>query len=83
MQSITLGGNPAFTLPALNFAPTAAGIDARKVADRGILPVINTGIAHKQAGIGQIGAGITTAPMSCFVDAITALAQTVARGDKP
>ncbi|MFA2170892.1 hypothetical protein ACD968_28735, partial [Escherichia coli] len=50
MQAITLGGNPAFTLPALNFAPTAAGIDARKVTDRGILPVINTGIAHKQAG---------------------------------
>jgi hypothetical protein len=77
MQEITLGGNPAFTLPALNFASTAAGIDARKVADRGILPVINTGIAHKQAGVGQIGAGITTAPMECFVEAIRALAQTV------
>ncbi len=77
MQAITLGGNPAFTLPALNFAPTAAGIDARKVVDRNILPVINTGIAHKQAGIGQIGAGITTAPMPCFVDAIRALAEQV------
>ncbi|SAK62205.1 hypothetical protein AWB80_02751 [Caballeronia pedi] len=77
MQAITLGGNPAFTLPALNFAPTAAGIDARKVADRGILPVINTGIAHKEAGVGQIGAGITTAPMECFVEAIRALAETV------
>lgn len=75
MQLITLGGNPAFTLPALNFAPTAAGIDARKVADRGILPVINTGIAHKEAGVGQIGAGITTAPMPGFVEAIQALAQ--------
>ncbi|EAS1839083.1 DUF1116 domain-containing protein [Salmonella enterica] len=83
MQAITLGGNPAFTLPALNFAPTAAGIDARKVADRGILPVINTGIAHKQAGVGQIGAGITTAPMRCFVDAIAALARIVAQGEKP
>ncbi|MCG6274047.1 DUF1116 domain-containing protein [Vibrio vulnificus] len=73
MQTITLGGNPAFTLPALNFAPTAAGIDARKVADNGVLPIINTGIAHKQAGVGQIGAGITTAPMQCFVDALCAL----------
>lgn len=81
MRAITLGANPAFTLPALNFAPTAAGIDARKVADRSILPVINTGIAHKQAGIGQIGAGITSAPMSCFVDAITTLAQTVTQGE--
>jgi hypothetical protein len=77
MQAITIGGNPAFTLPALNFAPTAAGIDARKVADRGILPVINTGIAHKEAGVGQIGAGITTAPMECFVEAIRALADAV------
>jgi hypothetical protein len=74
MQAITLGGNPAFTLPALNFAPTAAGIDARKVVDSGILPIINTGIAHKQAGVGQIGAGITTAPMPGFIDAISALA---------
>lgn len=82
MQSITVGSNPAFTLPALNFAPTAAGIDVRKVVDRGILPIINTGIAHKQAGVGQIGAGITTAPMPCFVDAITALAEAVAEGEK-
>ncbi|MEH6533233.1 MAG: DUF1116 domain-containing protein [Photobacterium frigidiphilum] len=74
MQAITLGGNPAFTLPALNFAPTAAGIDARKVVDHSILPIINTGIAHKKAGVGQIGAGITTAPMSCFVDALRSLA---------
>ncbi|OOE94986.1 DUF1116 domain-containing protein [Salinivibrio sp. IB643] len=73
MQSITIGNNPAFTLPALNFAPTAAGIDARKVADSGVLPIINTGIAHKQAGVGQIGAGITSAPMQCFVDALLAL----------
>lgn len=74
MQAITLGGNPAFTLPALNFAPTAAGIDARKVVDHSVLPIINTGIAHKQAGVGQIGAGITTAPMQCFVDALEAFA---------
>jgi hypothetical protein len=77
MQSITIGNNPAFTLPALNFAPTAAGIDARKVADSNILPVINTGIAHKKAGVGQIGAGITTAPMPAFAEALRALAQRI------
>jgi hypothetical protein len=75
MLSITLGGNPAFTLPALNFGGTPAGIDARLVADSGILPIINTGIAHKEAGVGQIGAGITTAPMECFNDALAALAE--------
>jgi len=79
MQHVTLGSNPAFTLPALNFAPTAAGIDARKVLDSSVLPIINTGIAHKEAGVGQIGAGITTAPMSCFVDALNALARQISR----
>jgi hypothetical protein len=73
MLSITLGSNPAFTLPALNFGGTPAGIDARLVADSGILPIINTGIAHKKAGVGQIGAGITTAPMECFNGALQAL----------
>ena len=58
------GSNPAFTLPALNFGGTPAGIDARLVVDSGVLPIINTGIAHKKAGVGQIGAGITTAPMA-------------------
>ena len=77
MLSITLGNNPAFTLPALNFGGTPAGIDARLVIDSGILPIINTGIAHKKAGVGQIGAGITTAPMECFNDALAALAKTL------
>ncbi|WP_319436656.1 DUF1116 domain-containing protein [Mycobacterium sp. RTGN5] len=74
MLSITLGANPAFTLPALNFGGTPAGIDTRLVVDSGVLPIINTGIAHRQAGVGQIGAGITTAPMECFNDALAALA---------
>jgi len=79
MRAITLGVNPAFTLPALDFAGVAAGIDARKVVDRGILPVINSGIAHREAGVGQIGAGVTSAPMACFAAAVQALAQTMER----
>ncbi|MCX7298911.1 MAG: DUF1116 domain-containing protein [Rhodobacterales bacterium] len=74
MLTITLGANPAFTLPPLNFGGTPAGVDARLVVDSGVLPIINTGIAHRKAGVGQIGAGITTAPMECFNDAIAALA---------
>jgi len=50
-----------------------AGIDARKVVDTGIAPVINTGIAHKDAGVGQVGAGITRAPLDCFEKAIMSL----------
>lgn len=73
MLHITLGQNGAFTLPALDFTGTPAGIDARRVLDTGILPVINTGIAHREAGVGQIGAGITHAPLACFTEAIRAL----------
>lgn len=76
MRAITLGTNPVFSLPALNFGGTAAGIDARAVVDTGVLPIINSGIAHKEAGVGQIGAGITAAPLACFTQAITALAST-------
>jgi hypothetical protein len=79
MQAITLARHPAFTLPTLDFAGSGAGIDARLVIDRNILPVINTGIAHRRAGIGQIGAGITTAPLAAFIDALTALADTLER----
>ena len=78
MGHITLGRNEALTLPALDFAGTPAGIDVRKVVDTGLLPVINTGIAHRQAGIGQIGAGITRAPLGCFTRAITALDEDMA-----
>jgi hypothetical protein len=74
MMRITMGNNPAFTIPSLNFSGTPAGIDARKVVDRGIAPVINTGIAHRAAGVGQVGAGITRAPMACFSQAISKLA---------
>ncbi len=77
MGHITLGRNGALTIPAIGFAGTPAGIDARKILDTGILPVINTGIAHKLAGIGQIGAGITHAPLACFAQAVTALADEV------
>ena len=73
MTHITLRRNGAFTLPALDFAGTPACIDARRVVDTGILPVINTGIAHKEPGIGQIGAGVTHAPLACFTAAVSAL----------
>jgi hypothetical protein len=77
MTHITLGRNNGFTLPAMNFTGTPAGIDARKVLDTNIAPIINTGIAHREAGVGQIGAGITRAPLECFTQAIVALAARV------
>ncbi len=75
MYRITMERNPAFALPPLGFAGTPTGIDARRVVESGVQPVINTGIAHKLPGVGQIGAGIARAPLSCFDDALRGLAQ--------
>jgi hypothetical protein len=62
------------SLPNLEFAGAPAGIDVRKVVDTGIRPVVTTGIAHREAGVGQIGAGIVRVPMACFTQALAALA---------
>jgi hypothetical protein len=75
MYEITVTKNPALSLPALDFAGAPCGIDVRKVVDTGIRPVVTTGIAHKQAGVGQIGAGIVRVPMACYVAALEAMAQ--------
>lgn len=86
MRDITITADPIFTIPSLGFAGTAFGIDAVAVVDTGITPVINTGIAHRDAGVGQIGAGITHAPWECFRDAIAHLSQkstTIAREATP
>jgi hypothetical protein len=78
MGEITTAQNPNVTIPALDFQGIPTGIDVRKVLDTGILPVINTAIAHKEAGIGMIGAGITHPPAEVFAKAATALADALA-----
>jgi hypothetical protein len=78
MRRITLAPHPAFPLPPLNFVGSPSGIDVLKVLDTGELPLINTGIAHRDAGVGQIGAGIVTAPPEVFLAAVHGLA--AARG---
>jgi uncharacterized protein DUF1116 len=79
MYEITLAENPAFGIPQLDFRGTPTGIDVRKVVRTGILPRINTGIAHKEAGIGQIGAGLVQPPRVCFEQALGALAAALDR----
>jgi hypothetical protein len=74
MRRITMGPHPAYPLPPMNFAGSPSGIDVLKVLDTGVLPLINTGIAHKKAGVGQIGAGIVTAPPEVFLSAARSLA---------
>ncbi|HYM70445.1 MAG TPA: DUF1116 domain-containing protein [bacterium] len=79
MYEITLAENPAFGIPALDFRGTPTGIDIRKVVRTGILPRVNTGIAHREAGIGQIGAGLVRPPRVCFERAVQAMAETLER----
>jgi len=73
MYEITFDEHDQFTIPALNFRGTPLGIDIRKVVETGILPQINTGIAHKKPGVGMVGAGILRAPAQCFNDAYNAV----------
>ncbi len=75
MIEITVGRNPEWTIPAMEFAGVPTGIDVRRVVNTGITPTINTGIAHREPGIGQVGAGVVNAPLSCFEQACVALAE--------
>src|SRR5215831_7309552 len=74
MYEITVGRNPDWTIPGLDFAGVPLGIDIRKVVETGIAPIINTGIAHRLPGVGQVGAGTVRAPLKCFDLALQALA---------
>lgn len=75
MYEITVVENDVFKIPALDFRGTPTGIDIRKVVETGILPSINTGIAHKDPGVGQVGAGLVKPPMNCFEDALQAFVE--------
>ena len=75
MTEITIDRNPNYIIPNWNFQGTCLGIDARLVVEKGITPVINTGIAHKIPGFGQIGAGTVHPPIQAFERAITAYAK--------
>ena len=74
MLEITVGRSPHLLLPTLDGLGVPCGIDVRKVVVTGLVPWINTGIAHRQAGIGQIGAGVVQAPIDCFIQALEAFA---------
>lgn len=75
MREITLGENPNVTIPLLSFMGIPTAIDITRVGNSGILPVINTAIAHKDAGIGMIGAGIVHPPFECFEKALLAFGE--------
>lgn len=72
---IVVSNNPNWTIPTWDFKGSNLGIDVRKVVETGIEPIINTGIAHKEAGVGQIGAGTVKAPLQAFEKALIAYAE--------
>jgi hypothetical protein len=75
MYEITFTEHKSFNIPALDFRGTPTGIDLRKVVETGITPRINTGIAHKNAGVGQVGAGLVRPPLAIFEEALVAFAE--------
>ena len=77
MGRITLGPNPGLAIPALGFAGTPTGVDLRLVEERNLLPQINTGIAHRDPGVGQVGAGLVNPPWEAFHAALEAFAEHV------
>ena len=75
MYDITVGENPAFAIPILEFRGAPTGIDVTAVVRSGVLPQINTGMAGRVAGTGQVGAGLVTPPMECFTQALDELSR--------
>ena len=75
MYEITETENSTYAIPALDFRGTPTGIDVRKVVEKGILPVVNTGIAHKEPGIGMVGAGLVKPPVSVYRQALQAFVE--------
>jgi hypothetical protein len=74
MYEIAWAESDHYQVPALSFRGTPLGIDCRAVVHTGVLPVVNTGIAHREPGVGQVGAGLVDPPMTAFVSAVNALA---------
>ncbi len=73
MYDITLAEHPVYQIPALDFRGTATGIDLLKVVETGVVPVVNTGIAHRTPGVGMVGAGLVKPPFDCFREALARL----------
>jgi hypothetical protein len=73
-RSICVGTSSRFTLPPMDFAGTPLGVDARRVVELNVRPKVTTGILHASSGVGQVGAGVATAPLACFTDAVSELA---------
>jgi hypothetical protein len=79
MYEITGGENNVYQIPYLNFRGTPTGIDVVKIIEKNILPFIDTGVAHKEPGVGQVGAGVLSAPLEPFKKAFEKFAKQLRR----
>ena len=73
LAAVCAGRSSRFKIPVLGNAGTPLGVDVRKVAELGTTPAVTTGILHRSAGTGQVGAGVAEAPLACFTDALADL----------
>jgi hypothetical protein len=72
-----------WTLPTLDFRGVPLGIDVLRVVRTGVVPIINTGMAGRVAGTGQVGAGLVRPPLDCFTAALDALAASASAQGTP
>ena len=83
MYQIVHGEHPVFTIPQLNFRGVPTGIDVRKVVERGVTPITNSGLAHSDGATGHIGFGYVRTPIACYQQALAALQQELGLGGAP
>jgi hypothetical protein len=79
LAAVCAGQSGRFKIPALEMAGTPLGVDVRRVVELGVTPAITTGILHRSAGTGQVGAGVAEAPIGCFADALADLDMRLSR----
>ena len=73
LAAVCAGRSSRFKIPALDNTGTPLGVDVRKVVELGTTPAVTTGILHRSAGTGQVGAGVAEAPLGCFAGALADL----------
>jgi hypothetical protein len=74
LRRVTRGTSTRWLVPSEGFADTPLGIDVARVERTGVAPLVNDGLAHRTAGVGQVGAGLTRLPLEPFLEASRALA---------
>jgi Protein of unknown function (DUF1116) len=72
-REIAFAEHPRYRVPVLADAGVPVGVDARRVAGTGKLPVIDIVLIHRTPGAGLVGLGLTSPPLACFEQALAAL----------